>query len=282
MKILLLTALFLFTGGRTLFGRPNAAAAVSPNAVAATRSGAAATDLPAERRPDRDPVWQEALADGTLDMRVFGRYARDERRYRTLAERFERADTTLRGSDLFILYYGHAYRNAYDGGYAAQPWRESMAKKQYDKAYAQVRKALRQAPATPHLLNDAIRIARALGRPDEEIRNLAWRRNILLIWICASGDGTAERPFVVVNTQDEYTLAHGLLRVREVRSQTPEPRGTTFCDRLEIEPVDNELFSGSEIWFDCTYPLPMPAEPHKWAKELRDETGAETPSHEEN
>lgn len=136
MKILLLTALFLFTGGRTLFGRPNAAAAVSPNAVAATRSGAAATDLPAERRPDRDPVWQEALADGTLDMRVFGRYARDERRYRTLAERFERADTTLRGSDLFILYYGHAYRNAYDGGYAAQPWRESMAKKQYDKAYA--------------------------------------------------------------------------------------------------------------------------------------------------
>ena len=157
-----------------------------------------------------------------------------------------------------------------------------MAKKQYDKAYAQVRKALQQAPATPHLLNDAIRIARALGRPDEEIRNLAWRRNILLIWICASGDGTAEHPFVVVNTQDEYTLAYGLLRVREVRSQTPEPRGTTFCDRLEIEPVDNELFSGSEIWFDCTYPLPIPAEPHKWAKELRDETGAETPSHEEN
>lgn len=276
MKTSLFLALILLAGGSTpLSGRPAGTAAAPANASSPT--AAVRPDGSSERRFDRDSVWREATAGGTPDMRVFGRYARDERRYRALVERFERADTTLYGSDFFILYYGHAYRDAYDGGHRTTPWLESLQKKQYAKAYAQVLKALRQAPATPYLLNDAARIARALGRPGDEIANLLWRRDMLLIWISALGDGTAERPFVVVNIQDEYTLAYGLLKVREIRSQTFEPRGTTLCDRFEIEPADNGLFPGSEIRFDCTYPFAMRTEPHKWAEELRDETRAEHP-----
>lgn len=277
MKNLLLIALFLLPGsGCALFGRTTDAVSAAPADCTAT------PDRTAERRLDRDPVWLEALAGGTLDMRVFGRYARDEQRYRTLAERFERADTTLYGSDFFILYYGHAYRDAYDGGYGAAPWRKSLAKKHYAKAYAQVLKALRKAPATPSLLDAAAQIALDLGRPDAEVRNLLWRRDMLLIWMRVLGDGTAERPFIVVNVPDEFTFAYGLLRVREVLSQTSESRGAGYCDRLAIVPADNGLFPGSEIWFDCNYPYQLLAEPHKWAKELRDRTRTETPSHEEN
>ena len=63
----------------------------------------------------QDSVWQEATAGEGLDFMVFGRHARDDRYYGQLAERFEKADTTLFGSDFLVLYYGYAYRDEYDG-----------------------------------------------------------------------------------------------------------------------------------------------------------------------
>ena len=87
-----------------------------------------------------------AGSDG-LDFMVFGRHARDDRYYGQLAERFEKADTTLFGSDFLVLYYGYAYRDEYDGGYGRDPWNEATKEKRYAEAYDALNSALKKAPA---------------------------------------------------------------------------------------------------------------------------------------
>ena len=141
----------------------------------------------------QDSVWQEATAGEGLDFMVFGRHARDDRYYGQLAERFEKADTTLFGSDFLVLYYGYAYRDEYDGGYGRDPWNEATKEKRYEEAYDALNSALKKAPATPHALSDALWIARELGRPDEEVQRLEWRLYALLTWISLLGDGSIRR-----------------------------------------------------------------------------------------
>ena len=92
----------------------------------------------------QDSVWQEATAGEGLDFMVFGRHARDDRYYGQLAERFEKADTTLFGSDFLVLYYGYAYRDEYDGGYGRDPWNEATKEKRYAEAYDALNSALKK------------------------------------------------------------------------------------------------------------------------------------------
>lgn len=221
----------------------------------------------------QDSVWQEATAGEGLDFMVFGRHARDDRYYGQLAERFEKADTTLFGSDFLVLYYGYAYRDEYDGGYGRDPWNEATKEKRYAEAYDALNSALKKAPATPHALSDALWIARELGRPDEEVQRLEWRLYALLTWISLLGDGSEQYPAVVVNVRDEYTLMYDYMGVRQVLGQQliRKDDGIPY-DKIDIEPLDTPDSKISEVWFDVSYPFTMLASPGHWAKKLTGET----------
>lgn len=126
------------------------AAADSCRMQADEQAGTSAMAAPTADDPfAQDSVWQEATAGEGLDFMVFGRHARDDRYYGQLAERFEKADTTLFGSDFLVLYYGYAYRDEYDGGYGRDPWNEATKEKRYAEAYDALNSALKKAPATP-------------------------------------------------------------------------------------------------------------------------------------
>ncbi len=218
---------------------------------------------------DRDKVWQEATAKDGFDFRVLGRYARDNEYYNNLAERFEQADTTLFGSDFLVLYYGYAYRDEYRGGYGGQLWKAPMQEGKFEEAYKLLGAALKNAPATPHILADAFRIALELERPAEEIGNLQWRLGALLGWMQALGDGSSEAPIPVVNVSDEYTFMYDFLGVAQVKGQSllKNDKGV-ICDRMEVVPGEGSYFTGSEIWFDVSFPITMLESPRHWAKKL--------------
>lgn len=217
----------------------------------------------------RDTVWQEATRDEGFDFRVLGRYARDDEYYGRLAERFERADTTLFGSDFLVLYYGYAYRDEYTGGYSIGPWKERIQEEKYDEAYAMIVGALKQAPATPHLLSEALQIALATNRPEEEVWSLQWRLGALLGWMSMLGNGSRELPIPVVNVSDEYTYMYALLGIAKVKEQTLVKNDhNVMCDRMEVVPSENAYFTGTEIWFDVTFPIIMMESPRHWAKKL--------------
>ncbi len=244
---------------------------IQPNPMADSLATAALSDEEDDESVFNDPVWDEAIADGGISFKVFGRYARDNEHYRDLAERFERADTTLIWSDFLILYYGYAYRDEYTGGYGGtrSVWNALIKEKRHADAYDAVTSSLKNAPATPYYLADALNLAYQLERPAEEIHNLEWRMYVLLDCIYALGDGTREHPWPIINVSDEYTLMYNYLGVQQVKGQTliNTDDGIT-CDRMEIEPVDNDYFTGSEVWFDVDFPFPMMVSPQHWANKL--------------
>ena len=229
-------------------------------------------ELSQEELRARDSIMFEAFVDGGLDYRVFGKYARNDDLYRQLTERFEQNDETLSGSGYLILYYGYAYRDEYGGGYSIPGWDSLIEEGRYGEAYERVCDALKTAPATPNYLATAIQLASRVGRPRQEISGLAWRLYNLLSWIHATGDGTEDYPWKVVNVVDEYTFMRYMLEVESINEQSlVTNRHGVQCDVMEVEPVDNEMFSGSEIWFDVSFPIIMLESPGYWAEQLSED-----------
>lgn len=232
---------------------------------------ASAQELPATAASD--PLWQQATAAGALDLRVFGRAARDQRHYDALTARFEAADTTLVLGDLLTLYYGAAYRDSYDGGYDHAVSRREK-ERDPERAYRRCTEALAIHPASPGILGDAIDLAERIQRPKEEIDKLRWRRRMLLWAIYALGDGSQEHPYIVMAVTDEYQMMYHLLGVGRVLNQSlVRSADATPCDRIKIEGCDTALFDGTEIWFDVSYPIVMLSRPKHWAKRIEAETG---------
>ncbi|MDR1671795.1 MAG: DUF4919 domain-containing protein [Alistipes sp.] len=216
-----------------------------------------------------DPVLKEAVTADGVNLSVFGKYARDDDHYRRLAERFEQNDDTLLSSDIYTLYYGYVWRDEYNGGYTINDWSALIAEQRYSEAYDMVREALKEAPATPCYLETAFRLAVQLKRPEKEIRNIAWRLFKILHLIYSTGSGTGEEPWIVVNVADEYSLMRILLDVEQIKGQTVttnEQGGK--CDVIEVDPIDNAYFTGSEIWFDISFPFVMFNSPGHWAKQM--------------
>lgn len=85
----------------------------------------------------------------------------------------------------------------------------------------------------------------------------------------ALGDGSSEAPIPVVNVSDEYTFMYDFLGVAQVKGQSllKNDKGV-ICDRMEVVPGEGSYFTGSEIWFDVTFPITMLESPRHWAKKL--------------
>lgn len=218
-----------------------------------------------------DPLWQQATAGNALDLRVFGRQARNEERFRQLVERFESADTTLSFTDFLILYYGSAYRDEYNGGYEHAADRRSREQEPVE-AYRLCAEALERHPASPALLSRTLALAERADRPREELDRLDWRRKMLLWTIEALGNGTQESPFIVMSVADEYEILHHRQGVDRIVSQklVDNPDGTP-CDRLEVSTTEQAPTQIKEFWFDVSYPLATLTNPHHWTERLNGE-----------
>lgn len=221
-----------------------------------------------ERTIPDDPIFEEAIAGGSINYQTFGKYARDDSFYAQIVERFEQADETLLLSDLFILYYGFVYRDEYNGGSEIPSWQDLAKQGHHTEAYEQVCSALKTAPASPHLLLNALQIGIKANRPDEELHRLGWRLEVSLMPISFSGDGTQERPCLVTSVTDEYVFMYNILRIKEVTEQNLEYNDNKPCDRIKVVPGNEAPFTGTEVWFDVSYPFPMKFSPKHWAKQL--------------
>lgn len=213
-----------------------------------------------------DPVLDEAVADSTLDMRVFGRYARDDERYQRLVERFEAGDTTLLYSDILQLYFGAVYRDDFEGGYYY-----GLADDETDDPAAEYEKcteSLHRAPAHPHLISQAYALGSAAGRPEEELYTLLWRYSTILSIIESTGDGTVDRPYIVTHISDEYNFVLSSLDVANITGQALVYNGDMPMDRLLVEPRAGSEFQGTEVYFDISYPMPTMFDRTYWARKM--------------
>jgi Domain of unknown function (DUF4919)/Ribosomal protein L7/L12 C-terminal domain len=95
------------------------------------------------------------------------------------------------------------------------------------------------------------RIARALNdhkTAESELRNVA----VCLAGILMTGDGSHEKPYVVVRVDDEYDVINQLGKQRVGQSLIQEEE--KFYDLLRLE-------DGSELWFDITEAFRRSQEP---------------------
>lgn len=220
----------------------------------------------------QDSVFQEVIADGTFNFSILGKYARNEHYYQERVERFERADTTLLGSDFLVLYYGYAYRDEYDGGYSISPWGALMNKKQrYEEAYGMILNALKTNPASLYLIRDALRTGRAAGKSDQELFTLGWRLSALMYWISIWGDGTQQSPYLIISVGDEYAFMSEHLGVQKITNRELVMTNEKPCDKMHVVMMKGAPFSGSEVWFDISYPYVMLRSPQHWANIFKTE-----------
>jgi hypothetical protein len=219
-----------------------------------------------------DPTVEKTFAIDSTDFMMFGKYARDDEYYARLTERFEQNDETLSDLEFYVLYYGYVYRDDYTGGYGHLKWGRLLQQGRDSEAYDLVKDALKTAPAMVSYLETALTLAIRIGRPHEEKNNLAWRLANTLRRIQVLGKGTEQSPWIVASVADEYTIIRCLLQVNEIKGQSLKlnPQRQP-CDIIEIEPVETKFFSGSEVWFDIKFPMPMFAAPRYWAKQLTGE-----------
>ncbi len=204
-----------------------------------------------------DSLLREATAGDSLDLAVFGRYARDNDRYAQLVGRFNRADTTLTAGDLCTLYYGYAYRDEYRGGNPTDTLNTLMAQQRYGKAYKLACDMLQEYnPASADILAGAFFAGINANRPAKEMDSIAWRLNHLILCMCLFGDGTEAYPIPVVNVGDETAFVYYYIAANEIVKQDIFTRadGST-CKRIEIPPQSAPFFDGSVLWFDISLPV---------------------------
>lgn len=219
----------------------------------------------------QDSVFQEVTADSTFNFRILGKYARDEHYYQERVERFERADTTLLGSDFLVLYYGYAYRDEYDGGYSTPPWAGLNKEQRYEEAYGMILDALKTNPASLSLIRDAFITGREAGKSDQKLFTLGWRLSALMYWISIWSDGTQQFPYSVVSVEDEYVLMSEHLGVQRVTGQELVMTNEKPCDKMHVVMMEGAPFSGSEVWFDISFPYVMLGSPQHWANKFKTE-----------
>lgn len=228
--------------------------------IASVRTDSLSTNQTPENPIVRDTIWEEATADDGVDLTVFGRYARNETYYQQLVDRFEQADTTLRVSDLFVLYYGYAYRDEYHTRTMGSPWSDLVENKQYAEAYTMICELLEDHPACLYLLDFAIGAGYAAGRPTEELDRIAWRLFVLMEHIYMLRDGSKQTPFIIVDLRDNEPLLYRWLKVKPIRAKLRGNRGRQcYCVTIETEKKD------SKVWFDVTLPWLDFLMPYHWS-----------------
>lgn len=79
----------------------------------------------------------------------------------------------------------------------------------------------------------------------------------------------SSKPIPVVNVVDEYTYMYNMLGIAQVKGQKLVKNDhNVMCDCMEVVPAENAYFTGTEIWFDVSFPITMLESHRHWAKKL--------------
>jgi putative uncharacterized protein (fragment) len=171
-------------------------------------------------------------------------------RYRTLLDRFERADTTLSAGELALVYFGYAFTPEYVPFESFANVQTAYEEADYMRAEQLAADALKLNPVSLELSVIALASAdhlRGEGGFGRKILDYGTRCDFIATAILSSGSGTsAASPFHVIAWSDVSRILRNVLGVERV------------VDRTKVGPVDavKVVFPGSDrqhiIYFDNT------------------------------
>ena len=171
-------------------------------------------------------------------------------RYRSLLERFGRADTTLSDSELSLVYYGYAFTPEYVPFESFANVQSAYEEADYLRAEQLAADALKLNPVSLELSVIALAAAdhlRGEGRFGHKMLDYGTRCDFIATAILSSGSGTsAASPFHVIAWSDVSRILRNVLGVERV------------VDRTKVGSVDavKVVFPGSDrqhiIYFDNT------------------------------
>ena len=223
------------------------------------------------QKPDSAAVrnwWKNSgygvLSAGGFSIPRAGELARREGLYRLLADRLQKADTTLNFEERAILYYGSAYRDDYDAGardaeleaeVSTLAWC-GLPKKAYDRCITYLKQ---ENPVSLRVLGLARSLAQQLGLSPEIQQKHKTQIGILANLIVTCANGSPDYPYIITDFADQDIVLTSLFAVTD---KTPadealyrEIDGTwTPLQAVRID-TPTPLCRRDTVWFDVTYPL---------------------------
>lgn len=207
-----------------------------------------------------DSLLALAGANGKLDYAVFGQVARNDEQYNALVTRFENLDGKFELSDIFVLYYGQAFRDDFAGGHISGVITPETS--DFEAAYNECCQKLAKSPTSLRLLGEAGMLAHKLNLPEEVAKKYRIRYLLIREVITLTGDGTFDQPYKVVHISDEYEILFSLLGATSIVTQGVAS-GATIMDRITYtiksattDPVTNEQqLEQQDVYFDIELPM---------------------------
>ena len=145
-------------------------------------------------------------------------------RYRSVLERFVRADTTLTAADMATVYFGYAFTPEYVPFESFDNVLDAYDVADYRRAERLAAEALRLNPVSLELNVVALAASEHLrsdGRYGRKMRDYATRCDLLATAILQSGSGTsAASPFRVIAWSDVTRILLNVLGVERIVGRT--------------------------------------------------------------
>lgn len=207
-----------------------------------------------------DSLLTLAGASGKLDYAVFGQVARNDEHYNALVSRFENLEGKFDLSDIFVLYYGQAFRDDFAGGHISGVITPETS--DFEAAYNECCQKLAKSPTSLRLLGEANILADKLNLPKEVATRYYIRYLLIREVITLTGDGTFDLPYKVVHISDEYEILFSLLGADSIVSQGVA-NGSTLMDRITYtiksattDPATNQQqLEQQDAYFDIELPM---------------------------
>lgn len=196
-----------------------------------------------------------AKSCGPMDLEAIEQVAKNREAYRSLVQRFERADSTLTECEYAAVYFGAAYQEGYEGGYGDDSELFGLfEERKYGALYEACGERLSRNPAdiraTRYMMMAAIDLK---GEDSAECNLYLFRFCKLLDAVVYSGKGTEESPWMVIAVGDEYELMKYYLEVQGKKGQALVNCNGKPCDRIAFEKC--RLPGVTQVYFDVSLPL---------------------------
>lgn len=204
------------------------------------------------------------LTGGGFSMPRAGELARREGLYRLLADRLEKADTTLDFEERAILYYGSAYRDDYDAGARAAELEAEIStlawgglpQQAYERCISYLKK---ENPVSLRVLSLARALAQQFGLPPQIQQKHETQIGILANLIVTCANGSPDYPYIITDFADQDVVLTSLLGVTDKTPADAAVYREIDGKRTPLQAVridtPTPLCERDTVWFDVTYPL---------------------------
>lgn len=206
----------------------------------------------------------EFISDTLINFRAAGEIARNDNKYNELVSRFEANDTTLVADDVFVIYYGRAYRPDYAG--SSFEWlkistsiqkdiismkssnSEQILKRAFDKGL----EYLKKDPTNLQALKIMIDITSMSNVPQNVVDSFVMRYLQIVFTILQTGGGTEVAPIWVTDVSDEYDLLFGFIKAETLLGRETIPQNNLYCDKMKIRLDNGQIL---DIYFNVYFSM---------------------------